>query len=179
MSTWETWWRNRTGREKSMLLLLLLLINASLFLHWELFATPLSHEAVAGNAAQAAQPAPPPVESPALVAATPSKAQPAATQRDPFRPPAGLSLKTAAPQRASNAPPPAAAQPQHDLAPPLVLTGVLAGENGARFAIIEAYGASRYYKLHDKLGDYIVSDITDHAVRLSGPEGQRLITLRR
>ncbi len=186
MSNLNTWWRNRTSREKSMLLVFLLLVNVSLFLHLNLFAAPLPKGSAVSSHHQPGAEAHTPFEPPQPTS-MPQRARPVlpASQRDPFRPPGGLAAPATAEQRlAARAPEAATAsggagKSQKETAPPLVLTGVLAGEAGAKLAIIEYNGASRHYKLHDRIGDYVVSAISESGVTLSGPDGPRLITLRR
>ena len=183
MSSLVNWWRIRSSREKTMLLVLLICLNATLFYHLN------NGDPFASRTKPSAAPAPidTAVQPPALI--MPQKtvapiAAATASLRDPFRPPAGTGrpadLSAPAADRAISTPPAAAvATPRASKPAAPVLTGIMTGETGKKLAIVEYDGSSRYYGLYDAIGSFNVTAITADSITLAGSNGSMQLTLRR
>lgn len=188
MSNLTDWWKNRSLREKNILLTLLILVNLVLVL--QLDANPPPNSSLSAPSSL-----PLPAEKTVAAENLTSKAPVSSTlsspteSRDPFRPPVGLKLIPVHPKEATQPTinqnnavvspvAPSKAEPSPAFVAP-ILTGIITDGANKKLAIIEYDGSSRYYHIYDPIGPFTLADIGTDQVTLNGPNKSLQLALRR
>ena len=100
---------------------------------------------------------------------------PNAVIRDPFAIPAQYAPQPAAPAVSSVG---RDRMPEKAKAPLPVVQGIISA-GSAKAAILAVGSDSRTYRVHEQVGSYVITSISNHSVTLQGPDGSIVLALGR